>query len=441
MNMKLNNSIVIVAAALLSLTSCLKDQTDVFETPSSQRMQDYLANVRSLLTDSSNKNGWVLSYYPGKDYATCYMGVVFEAQKVTAYSQDAPETGVTSSYKLTEDDGPVLSFDTYNSVLHYYATSDASHYQARGGDFEFEIKSVEEDRIVLRGKRSGNYCYLDKLSKSVPDFLKEAVAAEAALNIVSFTGEVTGGLVDGFLDGTSHTFSIGRKDADATEMVSARYMVTTFGEDENKKVGIHFNEPFTFQGVTFEDFVYEEDAENPTIGTLSGSGIAFTKVVPEGYVAYNQFVGTYKLKYANGSFDVTLVPYESGSSFKLKGFCDKFEPIITYNGARGYLSWIVQEVGSAGSNVIKLCPLDSDAGYLGWAEGIGMNGRAVDNTVKEIVVEWEDNGIWGSYNATGWILWSFDASGSSAGQYSDWALASGKEYIMGPMTMTKIVEE
>ena len=73
MNMKLKNSIVIVAAALLSLTSCLKDQTDVFETPSSQRMQDYLANVRSLLTDSSNKNGWVLSYYPGKDYATCYM--------------------------------------------------------------------------------------------------------------------------------------------------------------------------------------------------------------------------------------------------------------------------------------------------------------------------------------------------------------------------------
>ena len=432
MNMKLKNSIVIVAAALLSLTSCLKDQTDVFETPSSQRMQDYLANVRSLLTDSSNKNGWVLSYYPGKDYATCYMGVVFEAQKVTAYSQDAPETGVTSSYKLTEDDGPVLSFDTYNSVLHYYATSDASHYQARGGDFEFEIKSVEKDRIVLRGKRSGNYCYLDKLSKEPSAFLTEINAAEQALSIVSFTGEITGGLVDGFLDAGSHTLSIGRKDADATEMVSARYMVVPGG--------IHINEPFTFQGVTFEDFVYVEDPENPTAGTFTGSGITFEKVVPEGYVSYSYFLGKYTLKYANGSFIVELVPYENGSSFKLKGFCDKFEPIITYNGARGYLSWIVQEVGSAGSNVIKLCPLDSDAGYLGWAEGIGMNGRAVDNTVKEIVVEWEDNGIWGSYNATGWILWSFDANGSSAGQYSDWALASGKEYIMGPMTMTKIVE-
>ena len=132
------------------------------------------------------------------------MGVVFTAQQVTAYSQNAPEKAVVSSYKLTTDDGAVLSFDTYNSVLHYYATADGAHYQARGGDFEFVIKSVTKNRIVLRGKRSGNYCYLDRLTgeETISEYLAKMAAAERKLDIVSFTGEITGGLVEGFLDGS-----------------------------------------------------------------------------------------------------------------------------------------------------------------------------------------------------------------------------------------------
>lgn len=443
MNMKLKNSIVIVAATLLSLTSCLKDQTDVFETPSSQRMQDYLANVRSLLTDSSNKNGWVLSYYPGKDYATCYMGVVFEAQKVTAYGQGAPETGVVSSYKLTEDDGPVLSFDTYNSVLHYYATSDASHYQARGGDFEFEIKSVEKDRIVLRGKRSGNLCYLDKLSKGVSDFLKEAVAAENALNIVSFTGEITGGLVEGFLDGSSHTLTIGRKNAEASEMVSARYMVTYFGEGDDKKPGIHINVPFTFQGVTFEDFVYNEDPNNPNTGTFTGSGVSFLKSVPEGFVSYEQYLGQWNFFWYHGdrSFQVELVANEAGSSFKMKGLSSSFEPVIGYNAARGQLTWNSQAVGSSGSTTVMLAGWDllTNGGNLSWKPEYGMVGIVEDNTVAKLVVNWEDNGL-SDLVVDSWILWGTDANGNSQGAFEGWTMGSGSYQLPYITSMVKIVE-
>lgn len=417
---------ILAAAVLLSpLASCVKDQPEVFDKPSSARMQDYLENVRDILKDSAE--GWALSYYPGSKYATCYIGLKFTAQEVTAYAQDKPEEAVTSRYKLVADDGAVLSFDTYNAIIHYYSTPSQSLYQARGGDFEFEIMKVTAERITLRGKRSRNLCYLDRLSRNVSEFLAEMNEAEAKLDIVAFTGEVTGGLVEGFMDGTSHTLSIGRKGAEALEMLSARYMVVPGG--------IHFNEPFTFQGVTFQDFAY--DSEN---GTLTGSGISFKKIIPEGYVPYGKFEGKWTLEHYSGSFEVELVPFEQGASFKMKGFCDKFEPVIGYNAARGYLTWIVQEVGSVGANTIKLCPLDSNASYLGWSDGIGLNGRAVDNTVTELVVEWEDNGLWETYTADGWILWAFDSNGNSVGQYSDWALASGKEYIFGPMTLTKIVE-
>lgn len=440
MNMKLKNTIVLVAAALLSLTSCLKDQTDVFDVPSSQRMQAFLEGVRTQLSDPSNKNGWVLSYYPGKDYATCYMGVVFTAHQVTAYSQDAPEEGVTSNYKLTEDVGPVLSFDTYNSVLHYYATSDASHYQARGGDFEFEIKSVEKDRIVLRGKRSGNYCYLDKASKEIPAFLKEINDAEVDFDIVAFSGEVTGGLVEGYLDGASHTLSIGRKGAESTELVTARYMIVPGG--------IHFNEPFNFQGVTFEDFVYVQDPENPAKGTLTGSGITFQKVVPAGYVPYNLYLGKWKLVCDEGdnSFVVELVEKEKGSSFTMKGFSSKFDVVLGYNAAMGRLSWVNQAVGSIGANTVVLAGWAAPAGTSLWPyldEGVGMDGIVEDNSVEELVVNFEDNGIAMSLMNSvvhGWVLWLLDSNGNSAGVCDSWSMTGTDYRLPGDISLTKIVE-
>ncbi len=443
-NMKLRTSILAAAAVMLSLTSCLKDQADVFDVPSSQRMQNYLENVRKVLQEP--ENGWILSYYPGAAYASCYMGVKFEAQQVTAYGQDAPETPVTSGYKLTTDDGAVLSFDTYNSVLHYYATSDASHYQARGGDFEFDIMDVAESRITLRGKRSGNFCYLDKASKPISEFLVDALAAEENLNIVSFAGEVTGGLVVGFLDAASHTLSIGRKGAETIEMLNARYVVVPTGQEGS--AAIHFNEPFTFQGVTFEDFVYEEDPENPAKGTLTGSGITFKKVVPDGYVPYNQYLGKWNLVCDEGenTFVVELEQREKGSSFTMKGISSKFDVVLGYNAAMGRLSWVNQAVGSIGANTVVLAGWAAPAGTSLWPyldEGVGMNGIVEDNSVKELVVNFEDNGIAMSLMNSvvhGWVLWLLDPNGKSAGVCDSWSMTGTDYRLSGDISLTKIVE-
>lgn len=431
MNMKQSKSILLTAAVMLSFTSCLKDQADVFEVPSSQRMQDYLSDVRTTLQDA--ENGWALSYVPGADYATCYMGVEFSAQQVTAYGQGNPTEAVTSTYKLTADDGPVLSFDTYNSVLHYYATSDASHYQARGGDFEFEIKNVTKDRITLRGKRSRNYCYLDRLAKDAPSFLEEINVAESQLDIVAFAGEFAGGLVEGFLDGVSHTLTIGRKDADASDQISTRYMVVPGG--------IHINEPFTFQGVTFQDFAYDGEK-----GTFTGSDITFQKVIPEGYVPYDDFLGQWTFYWSGGekSFPIEIVAKDEGSSFVIKGFSTYFEPVLGYNAARGYLTWINQAVGTSSGITVVLAGWAYPTATSLWPyleEGVGMNGVAEDNTAKELVIDWVDNGVWEDHAVQSWVLWGLDASGSSAGSFTSWTTSTGSYQIPGPLYMIKIVEE
>lgn len=435
--MKLRKSFAILfaAVALLPLASCLKEQADVFDTPSSQRLQDYLENVRKLLQEP--KEGWALSYYPGSSSATCYMGVKFEAQQVSAWSEEDPAEEVKSSYKLTTDDGAVLSFDTYNKVLHYYATASADHYQARGGDFEFDIVSASSERIVLRGKRSRNLCYLDPIvgDQTIKSFLTDMAAAKAALNIVAFSGEVTGGLVDGFLDGTSSTLSIGRRGAESSEMVSARYMVVPGG--------IHINEPFTFQGVTFQDFEYKEDPENSAKGTFTGSGITFEKVIPAGYVPYDQFIGKWTFNWYTDSrnFPVELVALEPGVSFKMKGLSESFEPVLGYNAARGQLTWNAQAVGSSAGVTVWLAAWDllTNGGSLTWDEAAGLIGKAEDNTVDAIVVRWEDNGE-SDLVVDSWVLWGVDASGNSAGSFSGWTMASGSYQLPYLTIMTKIVE-
>ena len=425
--MKLRTYILAAAAVMLSLTSCLKDQADIFEVPSSQRMLNYLENVRTVLQDS--KEGWILSYYPGAAYATCYMGVKFDAQQVTAYGQEDPETPVVSSYKLTTDDGAVLSFDTYNTVLHYYATSDASHYQARGGDFEFDILDVTDSRITLRGKRSGNYCYLDKAAKPIVTFLEEANEAEDNFDIVAFTGEITGGLVNGALDPISHTLTIGRKDAEASETLAARYMIVPGG--------IHFNTPFTFQGIVFQDFVYDGEAR-----TLTGSGITFSKVEPEGFVSYSKYLGKWTFSWYSGrTFPVEMVEEEAGISYKVKGLSTFFEPVFTYDAALGRLKWNAQAVGVSGSTTVMMAAWDlaNSGGSLTWEEDYGMVGAVEDNTVDELVVLWSDNGET-DLKIDSWILWGTDAAGNSQGSFEGWSFASGSYQLPYVESMTKIVE-
>ena len=154
----------------LLLQSCLKDQEDVFDQSSSLRMQEVLDKTKAALT--GNENGWALDYYPSREFA--YGGIAYAIQfkgtEATVYSQEADKSE-TSLYKLTNDDGPILSFDTYNSLMHAYATPSSSEYEAKDGDFEFLIMDVQSDVITLKGKRSGNMMYMHRLSQPAKDYI------------------------------------------------------------------------------------------------------------------------------------------------------------------------------------------------------------------------------------------------------------------------------
>ena len=162
--------LLLISLSTFLFQSCLKDQEDFFDKSSSLRMQEVLDKTKAALT--GNENGWALDYYPDRklSYGGIAYAIQFKGTAATVYSQESDKSE-TSLYKLTNDDGPVLSFDSYNSLMHAYATPSSGEYEAKDGDFEFIIMDVQDDLITLKGKRNGNMMYMHRLSVPADEYI------------------------------------------------------------------------------------------------------------------------------------------------------------------------------------------------------------------------------------------------------------------------------
>ena len=71
----------------------------------------------------------------------------------------ADET-VSSLYSVKSEQATMLSFDTYNYLVHYFGQPQGSMADdpngTLGGDYEFVISDATADRIELKGKKYGN---------------------------------------------------------------------------------------------------------------------------------------------------------------------------------------------------------------------------------------------------------------------------------------------
>ena len=191
--MKANKLFIYLLLALpaLFLQSCQTEEENVFGKPYSERMDEFLQKAQETLVAS--QYGWALDYYPQRNQA--YGGVAYTIKftnddAIVRYENNPDDGEVKSLYKMKEDDGPVLSFDTYNTFLHIYATPKDGEYRGKEGDFEFVIDSIGADRIKIHGKRSLNTMYLRKLSGESSEYMEKVtdltnlfVFSDVALNI------------------------------------------------------------------------------------------------------------------------------------------------------------------------------------------------------------------------------------------------------------------
>lgn len=413
--MKLKNTIKILAAGamMLSAQSCLFEQKDIFPESSSERLQGYIEDVRTLLTTS--ENGWVMEYYPGTNQALggyAYY-LKFTETEVEAIAEIDPENAYASPYKITTDNGAVLSFDVYNPVLHYFATPSSSEYQAKGGDFEFTIISATPEKIGLIGKRSGNhydmYPYTSELKPM--DYMAKVAEMSESMRAAIIEGKIGETEVSGSLDFDTRKIIFNYNDGVEQVEQVVPYMYT----DE----GIKTYETVEVAGYTVSKFYYHVDNNILTTGS-----VVFYGKLPEDYTSYADFTGNFTLTTGASSFGpykLTFTPNEAGDGFVVSGFNSNFTVNFGYNKAKGRLTLEGQVLGtSSGSNYVKWCPWDADSGYLTWMDGVGMEICRDLTDPTGTTFYFVDNGIWEDHVCNSFILYEFDSSDSPIDGYEGW---------------------
>lgn len=431
-----------MAMPLLLATSCLKNQEDLFEDSSSARMSNYLETYSALL--KSAENGWGFEYYAGEEnqeYGGWTFAVKFNDKDVDVYSDQAedPTVPVTSLYKMSNDDGPTLSFDTYNELMHLFSTpwGSSSGYEAYKGDFEFIIMGMNDtkDVITLKGKRSGNIMYLRKLDKDPAKFMENVMAMEENITLTNFVGSGLGANIDY----DYHSIFIGPEkqydryvsyDVTMTEEEITNYTRAFLMTED----GIRLYEPVDIDGKKVQNLKYDIATRTFTCTDESATGITLSVFIPEGY---NEWAGDYWLtcspriggKYTPTRIPVTIEPEGDGMTLYLKGLNPNFDVKLQFDRESKQIEILPQVLGDLLPNghVAYLAGWDTAQGYVNYATG-GMITRWSENNQWWT---WVNNGRWAGYNVGGFILYEFtDAShstrvGALGSAYSDWYLGGG----------------
>ena len=343
--MKTNIKVLFTAVFFgLVFQSCLKDQSEVFDESPSARMVEYLADVQKILAEP--ENGWVMYYFPDKSqiYGGFTYTLKFDQGSVEVGFELAEEVSktLTSLYRLGSDTGPMLSFDTRNEYIHYFATPSSKKYQGMGGDFEFMILEADKEHIKMMGRRSGNIITMYPLADAVGDFVIEGMKGTVG-------GVETSVAID--RDDRQLTFSFG----DESESVAYVYTLD----------GVRLYKPVTIGSVSIEELVFDE----PTFKlSIPGSTDVLQGFVPEGYRRFSEYAGDYLLIFNRDgeedqeydSLPVTPTPGEKNSTYLMSGLNDNYLITGNYDRYNGTLSWTHQILGTMeNGNQVRLIAGDS----------------------------------------------------------------------------------
>lgn len=171
-------------ASALTFTGCVSEEDDIFGSSAPVRLDEAAKTYTERL--SSATAGWAMEYYPTSQTAApkglgylllakfepnLSVTVGMKNQFCTPADQYMEDT---SSWEIITDNGPVLTFDTYNECIHVFSspedvpsTSTDETGVGLEGDYEFVMIDVPENGefVMLKGKKRGTYTRLTRLDE------------------------------------------------------------------------------------------------------------------------------------------------------------------------------------------------------------------------------------------------------------------------------------
>ena len=250
---------IYMCLAACLLVSCSQEEEAVYGKGNSyaKRTGETSTEYVNLLEGAAN--GWLLSMYvgTGQQYGGYNYILKFHQGKVTALSEATTEED-TSLYTLNFSEKSILTFDTYNKVLHQFVEPSALFPEGKIGDNQLVIQSYENGVFTLKGQRSNNLMTLRKLEGEATAYLSKIRERQSLFKVSdAYPVTINGKEVDFELQPSNRQF-IARE---GTTVIKKAYIYT-----EN---GFKLYEPITIAGKTFSEFTLSADNSEITADDAS----------------------------------------------------------------------------------------------------------------------------------------------------------------------------
>ena len=137
-----------LAFAVVGTTvSCSREEDEIFDKSAAERLNEAQEADYNILCAAPN--GWEMLYFPSNtERGYNFLMEFMPGDKVRIAARNANTGNVykeeTSAFDIIADDGPVLTFNTYNSLFHYYSDpqpgleGEVNLGTGSGGDYEFK---------------------------------------------------------------------------------------------------------------------------------------------------------------------------------------------------------------------------------------------------------------------------------------------------------------
>lgn len=389
--------------ACCSLISCSPEEDDIFSESAANRMTDKLAEYGQLL--ASAHNGWKMEYFSDNEQLNggrTFLMHFGSGDSVTMAGDMAdPTFRSTSLYSLIADAGPVLSFNSYNSLFHDFSEPKGSaNTEGYGGDYEFTFMEATDSRIVLKGKKSGNRIILTRMAEDQDwtAYLENL----SDIEIKSICGRYRV-YIDGkerlVIQNADRNFVIPDTVDGIPGVVNVGFLYTP--------EGIKTYKPMEIYGAKVQNFTW--DATTESLVSKEGGTEVRLEAFPYSYqVAYDEYPGEWVMKYDDGSGNnfvknVTISVKKYGESFTLSGL--RYDLILNYNKLGGYVYLNHQYVGMYQDYFMFIC-LSGD-GYYTWDTGV-MYAGIWDEQPGDMNIVFMDNGSW-NHKVDGALLYAFSS--------------------------------
>ena len=277
--------LTLVALSSLSLGSCKNEVDEIFDEDAVARLDKAKAEYIDILTSNGGK--WQMEYYanskePGyiylmtfkKDGSVTISGMnkwIGYAVGSSSSSGSAVYGSETSLWDVITDNGPVLSFNSFNRIFHLFADpedipsmsdqdDDETGY-GHEGDYEFDLMKYSNDTLYVTGKKYGLNMIMTRVPGDVDDevYMHEVVAmADSFFNakIPQVYINLPNGVRYIVKNGASSILSLFREDQDEI----------TYSTDYNVIIthdGLSFMNPVALDAITetysIQNFIRQPD--------------------------------------------------------------------------------------------------------------------------------------------------------------------------------------